>query len=153
MFSVLCPSLSRLGRQAYWIIGGGPHSTTRTSLDGAGRWSLIMSWFTNPVLYLQSGGERDLSTLNFIAHLDQAVSQFPSLLLLWHSCPGYVQPQLGNASCISSGYTPTYDGSVTRYVYDYAQTRWSSFCQSRVLRRKRKPLVFREDSIFNWGSI
>lgn len=54
MFSVRCPSLSRFGRQAYWTIGGGPHRTIRASAAGAGRWSLIMSWFTKPELYLQS---------------------------------------------------------------------------------------------------
>lgn len=44
------PTRSRLGRQAYWIMGGGPHISTSGSSSGGGRWSRIISSFTKPWL-------------------------------------------------------------------------------------------------------
>ena len=50
IFSVLYPRVARFGKQAYWIMGGGPHMTISTSSAAGGRCSLIMSQLTNPEL-------------------------------------------------------------------------------------------------------
>lgn len=47
------PTLSRLGLQANWIMGGGPHIRMRVSSLGGGRWSLTMSSLMKPWLYSQ----------------------------------------------------------------------------------------------------
>ena len=53
------PSFSKLGRQAYLIIGGGPHMSICVVGAGGGRWSDIISALINPELYFQpASGER-----------------------------------------------------------------------------------------------
>lgn len=48
------PTRSRLGLQANWIIGGGPHIRMKVSSLGGGKWSLTMSSLMKPWLYSQS---------------------------------------------------------------------------------------------------
>lgn len=42
------PSFSRLGMQANFIMGGGPHMKIWVSAPGGGMWAAIISSFTNP---------------------------------------------------------------------------------------------------------